>query len=168
MATVLKTFRFDEEVLQKFKDISVRRGDLSWHVNEAMRQYKLINKKKECKPAVIEPKCEGAQEVIDHLNRMAGTKFKNTANNRKLIEPRIKEFSIQDCKTVIDKKCGEWLGTDMAKYLRPATLFQASKFEGYLNQLAVVNKETLREQEINDWIGGKDYQQGETIDHEPF
>lgn len=49
MTTELKTFRFDSEILQKFRDISVRRGDLSWHVNEAMRQYKLINKK-EVKP----------------------------------------------------------------------------------------------------------------------
>ena len=45
MATELKTFRFDEDVLQAFRDISKRRGDLSYHVNEAMRVYPLIQKK---------------------------------------------------------------------------------------------------------------------------
>lgn len=168
MTTVLKTFRFDEEVLQKFKDISVRRGDLSWHVNEAMRQYKLINKKEAKVREVVKVRDFGSEEVLDYLNRRAGTKFKNTDNNRKLIEPRIKEFSVQDCKTVIDKKCEEWLNTDMAKYIRPATLFQASKFEGYLNQIPAVNKDAQRERELDGWMFGNDNQQGETIDHEPF
>ena len=33
---------------------------------------------------------------------------------------------------MIDKKCSEWLGTDMEQYLRPQTLF-GTKFESYLN-----------------------------------
>ena len=40
-----------------------------------------------------------------------------------------------DFKTVIDKKCAEWLqdGT-MVQYLRPETLF-GTKFEAYLNNI---------------------------------
>ena len=34
---------------------------------------------------------------------------------------------------MIDKKCVEWMNTDMQKYLRPETLF-GTKFESYLNQ----------------------------------
>ena len=34
---------------------------------------------------------------------------------------------------MIDKKVGEWFGTEMQKYLRPETLF-GTKFESYLNQ----------------------------------
>lgn len=33
---------------------------------------------------------------------------------------------------MIEKKCAEWLGGDMEKFLRPETLF-GSKFESYLN-----------------------------------
>ncbi len=55
MTTELKTFRFDSDVLQKFRDISVRRGDLSWHVNEAMRLYELIQNKPK---VVVETKKE--------------------------------------------------------------------------------------------------------------
>ena len=39
-----------------------------------------------------------------------------------------------DFKTVIDKKCAEWLQDgNMVQYLRPETLF-GTKFETYLNQ----------------------------------
>ena len=40
--------------------------------------------------------------------------------------------TVDDFKTVIDKKCDEWIGTEWEKYLRPETLF-GTKFEGYLN-----------------------------------
>lgn len=76
-----------------------------------------------------------AEEVIDHLNQRAGTRYKaTTANTRKLIKARLNEgFTIDDMKLVIDKKCAEWLNNrDMAQYLRPETLF-GNKFEGYLN-----------------------------------
>ena len=42
-----------------------------------------------------------------------------------------------DFKRVIDTKTAEWKGTDMEQYLRPETLFSASKFEGYLNQRTI-------------------------------
>ena len=41
---------------------------------------------------------------------------------------------MDDFKKVIDKKCAEWKGGDMEKYLRPETLFKRSKFESYLNE----------------------------------
>ena len=51
------------------------------------------------------------------------------------------KFTVDDFKTVIDKKSREWLGTDMEKYLRPETLF-GTKFESYLNQQVVISKPT--------------------------
>ena len=51
-----------------------------------------------------------------------------------MINARIKEgFTKEDFIKVIDNKVGEWLGTDMERFLRPETLF-GTKFEGYLNQ----------------------------------
>ena len=41
-------------------------------------------------------------------------------------------FTVEDFKTVIDKKCADWLTTDFEQYLRPSTLF-GTKFESYLN-----------------------------------
>ena len=74
-------------------------------------------------------------EAIDYLNQKAGTKYKSSSKNTtKHIKARINDgYTLEDFKTVIDKKCSEWLNTDMEKYLCPDTLF-GSKFEKYLNQ----------------------------------
>ena len=75
------------------------------------------------------------KEVIDRLNDVAVTNYKSgTPKTKTLIQARLKEgFSLEDFNRVIDKKCREWSNTEMAKYLRPETLF-GTKFESYLNQ----------------------------------
>ena len=80
--------------------------------------------------------------VIDYLNIKAGTAFKDKSkDSRKHIKARFDEgFTLEDFKTVIDKKVNEWSGDSiMAQYLRPSTLF-GTKFEGYLNQKTVKKK----------------------------
>lgn len=74
------------------------------------------------------------KEIIDYLNEKAGTQYKaTTAKTVECITARLKEgFTLEDFKTVIDKKTAEWKGTDFEQYLRPTTLF-GTKFEGYLN-----------------------------------
>lgn len=74
-------------------------------------------------------------EAVDYLNQKAGTKYKsNSKNTTKHIKARLNDgYTLEDFKSVIDKKCSEWLNTDMEKYLCPDTLF-GSKFEKYLNQ----------------------------------
>jgi uncharacterized phage protein (TIGR02220 family) len=142
MATELKTFRFDVDVLQRTRDICKRRGDLSYHINEALRQYidkpieidLVIDKKPVVKKAVEVFVDNGAFRVIDYLNNKAGTQYRYVNSSRKLIDARLKEFTKQDMFEVISKKCDEWKGTEMARYLRPSTLFNATKFEEYLNQ----------------------------------
>ena len=78
-----------------------------------------------------------AAEVIDYLNTKTGSSYRATTEaNIKPIRARLNDgFSVEDCKRVIDTKSGQWLNNpDMVKYLRPATLFSPSKFEGYLNE----------------------------------
>ena len=74
-------------------------------------------------------------KVVDHLNQKTGAHYLSTSGKtRSLVQARLREgFTVEDFKTVIDKKTTEWKGTDMEKYLRPETLF-GTKFEGYLNQ----------------------------------
>lgn len=73
--------------------------------------------------------------IVDYLNQKAGTNYRPTGKGTKShINARLSEgYSVDDFKVVIDKKCAEWRGTDMEKYLRPSTLF-GSKFDDYLNQ----------------------------------
>ncbi|GDZ83067.1 hypothetical protein LCIT_03090 [Leuconostoc citreum] len=80
------------------------------------------------------------KEIVDYLNEKTGSKYRSSGSKTKsLIKARTNEgFSLDDFKTVIEKKTKEWSGTDMEKYLRPETLF-STKFEGYLNQKQSAN-----------------------------
>ena len=74
------------------------------------------------------------EQIINYLNEKAGTKYRSTSKStQRLIKARLSEFTVDDCKTVIDTKVKEWKYTDMEQYLRPQTLF-GNKFEAYLNQ----------------------------------
>ena len=82
--------------------------------------------------------------IVSYLNEKAGTKYKATTDKtKKAIHARLSEgFTVEDFKTVIDKKCAEWIGdSKMEKYLRPETLF-GTKFEGYLNAKTTGRNET--------------------------
>ena len=74
--------------------------------------------------------------VIDYLNEKTDSHYKaTTPKTKQLVQARLKEgFSVDDFKTVIDKKTATWLNDNkMNKYLRPLTLF-GTKFEDYLNE----------------------------------
>lgn len=73
--------------------------------------------------------------IIDYLNEKAGTHYRQVESNYKHIKARLQDFSVDDLKTVIDKKCKEWIGTEFEKYLTPETLFRPGNFEKYLNQI---------------------------------
>lgn len=74
-------------------------------------------------------------EIIEYLNLKTGSKFKPTTKQYvQAIRSRLKEgYTVDDFKTVIDKKCREWQGTKLEKYLTPKTLFAPSHFDTYLN-----------------------------------
>jgi phage replication O-like protein O len=83
------------------------------------------------------PDCACFQEIVDDLNSKAKTRYKHASQKTQgLIRARWNEgFRVSDFKTVHDKKIKEWTGTDMAKFIRPETLY-GTKFESYLNQLS--------------------------------
>ena len=97
-------------------------------------------------------------EVIDYLNQKAGTKYRaTTAATKRLVGARLKEgFTVDDFKKVIDNKVADWLADEkMKNYLRPNTLFQASKFESYLNETP---KKSWQQQEDERYKNPFDYE----------
>lgn len=92
-------------------------------------------------------------EIVDYLNSVCGTNYRpNTKNTQKHINARIAEgYTLDDFKTVIDKKAAEWKGKDMEQYLRPDTLF-GTKFESYLNQKVTANKIENRVSVVDTWL----------------
>ena len=93
------------------------------------------------------------KEIIDYLNIVLGTNYRyTTKKTQDSIKARLNEkFTVDDFKTVIDKKAKEWKGTDMEIYLRPETLF-GTKFEGYLNQTSMKNRNLNKSASVGyDW-----------------
>lgn len=104
-------------------------------VYKELNNKELSNKELNNIKDIVEVETIPYQEIIDYLNLRLGTNYKHTASkNKSLIKARFNEgYTLQDFKDVIDKKCLDWVGTDLEKYLRPETLF-SNKFDSYLNQ----------------------------------
>jgi uncharacterized phage protein (TIGR02220 family) len=94
-------------------------------------------------PSVCQWQCENEninvninviKDIVEYLNGVLGAKYKFSSDYiQRTIGDRLKEgYTFLDFKTVIDKKYAEWNGTEMARFLRPETLF-GPKFDSYLN-----------------------------------
>ena len=81
-----------------------------------------------------ENKKENALKVLAYFNEKTGHNYKDTSANMKFLLARLEDYTVEDLISVIDKKYKEWKGTNMEKYLRIETLFNATKFESYVNQ----------------------------------
>lgn len=77
------------------------------------------------------------KQVLEYLNEKAGTRYRMAESNTRAITARLKEgASVEEMKQVIDLKCSSWLHDNkMKKYLRPLTLFNASKYNNYIGEL---------------------------------
>jgi len=83
---------------------------------------------------------EKVDEIIDYLNAKTGKSFRsNSKATVRLVNARLKEgYTVDDFKTVIDRKSAQWLrDPKFSAYLQPSTLFAPSHFENYLNEAAV-------------------------------
>lgn len=81
-------------------------------------------------------KPDDAAEILDFLNARTGRSYKPVKANLEKIEARLKEGSTpEEIKQVVSRKCQEWMGTKMEQYLRPDTLFNATKFNQYVGQI---------------------------------
>jgi uncharacterized phage protein (TIGR02220 family) len=80
-----------------------------------------------------------AQEILEFLNEKTGREYRPVDTNLKLIIARLKSgATVGKCFQVIAKKTREWKNDPkMAEYLRPATLFNATKFEQYIGELVL-------------------------------
>jgi len=85
------------------------------------------------------PELAQAKEVLAHLNAIAGRSYRAVDSTLSPIRARLQSgATVDQCKAVIAAKAGEWKADPkMQKYLRPETLFGATKFEQYLGQLGV-------------------------------
>lgn len=135
------------------------------YMRNYMSEYREKQKKLTCKTnsktnsktnvSLADKELEGEREkeniykyIVEYLNGKTGASYKSTTKKTKAcIHARLQEgFTVDDFKTVIDKKYEEWKGTEFEQYLRPETLF-GTKFESYLNAKTKDKKGTVNEYE---------------------
>jgi uncharacterized phage protein (TIGR02220 family) len=91
----------------------------------------------------VAPLRDRAKGVLEFLNTKANRAYQPVEANLELILARLKEGATDvQLRQVVAKKCREW-GTDekMAEYLRPATLFNRTKFAQYVGELVSARPE---------------------------
>jgi len=78
-----------------------------------------------------------ARQVLAFLNYKAHRNYQPTAGNLDLIRARLKDgATVDQCRAIIGRKTAKWKGDPkMEEYLRPATLFNRTKFDSYLGEL---------------------------------
>lgn len=83
-----------------------------------------------------------AGDILEYLNEKTGRNYKPVPANLSLIVARLSDgANVVECCAVIDAKVGAW-GDDpkWAQYLRPATLFNATKFAQYVGEIGASEK----------------------------
>jgi len=103
------------------------------------------DEKEEKEEAAIDS--EVYMDIIGHMNTVFGTSYRaTTESTRRLIRGRFRDgFTKKDFYAVHLKKWADWKDDPkMAKYLRPATLYAQSKFEGYLNQISTAERSRMQ------------------------
>lgn len=104
---------------------------------------------------------EKVNNIINYLNLKAGAMYKATNSKTiNLVKSKLKDgFTVDDFKTVIDKKAKAWKGTLFEQYLTPFTLF-GEKFEIYLNQ-TIPNTKSINNN--NSYEGNNKYKSNKNL-----
>lgn len=97
-----------------------------------------VNSKPSC-PVSAKPDPEviltdNAKRVLSHLNQATGSRYQVCKTSLEGIRARLGEgFTPDELILVVDYSTEKWANDlEMSDYLRPTTLFQSSKFPGYL------------------------------------
>lgn len=87
------------------------------------------------------------KQIIADLNTKGGYRYTANDTTVSLINARMKEgATFEDFCTVHSNMIAKWKDDEsMAQYIRPSTLYQATKFQGYLNAIVKPKQPVLEE-----------------------
>lgn len=139
-ASKIKTESFRERIYETIESLknsgfTFKEGNKTRPSEDPLKTYSSSNINNNSSSSLS----DSIKEIIDYLNTRCNKHYtlKNKTNISH-IKARLSEgFTVDDFKTVIDKKADAWMDDPkMCDYLRPETLF-SGKFESYLNEQAV-------------------------------
>jgi uncharacterized phage protein (TIGR02220 family) len=84
------------------------------------------------------PELAAAVEVLEFLNAKTGRAYGGT-RALQLIDARLREgWTVQNCRSMIARKWREWRSDErMSPFVRPSTLFNRGKLEGYMGEMGL-------------------------------
>lgn len=105
------------------------------HLKPSKLSYTKLSSEKLCEePAAAPP---DVLRVLSYLNQKTGKKFRPSKPHVSLVGARLREHSVEELCRVVDDRVRRWSGdAKMREYLRPQTLFNATKFASYIDEAA--------------------------------
>lgn len=120
---------------------SAQTPQISIEVNQGLRKTSLSS-------------YEDCMCVLQYMNDKAGKRFKPVNSNMRFIRARLAEgATVEEMKAVVDLKVADWRGTEMDWYLRPETLFNATKYQTYAANIGKSAKQAELEQHRRQFKG---------------
>lgn len=86
---------------------------------------------------------ESRERIVGRLNILAGTNYQpHATSNRRHLDARLQDgLTEEEALEIVEMKVEEWKGTEHEMYLRPETLFNATKCESYRGRLPAWRRE---------------------------
>ena len=86
--------------------------------------------------------CPDCRAVVDHLNLKTGRRYQAEGKSAGYVHARHETYGVPACIEVIDRKVRDWSAHPRwSNFLRPETLFNATKFDAYVNQASTTDRE---------------------------
>ena len=83
-------------------------------------------------------KPDDARELLQFLNKVTGKHYQPVKANMNMIQARLREYKLPHLKAMVAARATLWKYDDaMSQYLRPATLFNATKCAQYIAEVEV-------------------------------
>lgn len=133
-----------KEVVNGLKEVCKGENQNQSHISESESEVR-EEKKEESLSRSSRDLMQEAREVLQFLNAKTGRNYRPVRGVLDLIAARLRgenkktAVDVQTCKSMIAKKCRDWLPKpEMSPYLRPKTLFGKTNFEQYIGELVCV------------------------------
>lgn len=91
------------------------------------------------------------KKLLEKINELSGRKFRLTDSAKRLVKPRLADYSLEELLDMLDYKWNDWADWDgRYKAFQPETLFRAKNTDKYIASMQA--KPIKSESDPDDWL----------------
>ncbi|MBS0950554.1 conserved phage C-terminal domain-containing protein [Weissella minor] len=91
------------------------------------------------------------KKLLEKINELSGRKFRLTDSAKRLVKPRLADYSLEELLDMLDYKWNDWADWDgRYKAFQPETLFRAKNTDKYIASMQA--KPIKSESDSDDWL----------------